>query len=379
MKILFLINKAGDGGSERFVLDLAEELNRRGNECVLGYCLEGPLAERAKAAGIRTVRLGLERKDFFSAPGKIAELCRREGIDVIHAQFPRENWYALRSLKHYGRPRVVYTCHWYQDQGARWRRINKAFSDRQFAAAAVYDGGAEVLKSNGFASEKVCVIHNGVRPVRAGQTGTGDAGRAGQTGTTGTGRAGQANAQGKAADVFECCVLSRYSPEKGLDMLLDSIKLIDRDTALRCTIYGDGGLYDHITGRINTEGLEGRVVQAGYVQDTGNALLRSDLYLSPSEKEGMSLGLLEALAAGLPCVVTDTGSSKSLAEDDPRCGVCVKVGDAEGFAAAIKRYMEDRDLRLAHAKAALAKAQSYSIERMADEYLRLYENGPEGI
>ena len=86
MKILFLINKAGDGGSERFVLDLAEELNRRGNECVLGYCLEGPLAEKAKAAGIRTVRLGLERKDFFSAPKKIAELCRLEGIDVIHAQ-----------------------------------------------------------------------------------------------------------------------------------------------------------------------------------------------------------------------------------------------------------------------------------------------------
>jgi glycosyltransferase involved in cell wall biosynthesis len=375
LKILFLINKAGDGGSERFVLDLAEELNRRGNECVLGYCLEGPLAERAKSAGIRTVRLGLERKDFFSAPGRIAELCRLEGIDVIHAQFPRENWYALRSLKHYGRPRVVYTCHWYQDQGAKWRRINKAFSDKQFAAAAVYDGGAEVLKSNGFASEKVCVIHNGVRPGRAAQTGTGDAGRPDQTGTTGR----EAGAQGRAADVFECCVLSRYSPEKGLDMLLDSIKLIDTDRPLRCTIYGDGGLYDHIAGRIKTEGLEGRVVQAGYTQDTEGALMRSDLYLSPSEKEGMSLGLLEALAAGLPCVVTDTGSSKSLAEDDPRCGVCVKVGDAEGFAAAIKRYMEDGDLRRTHAGAALAKAQNYSMERVADEYLRLYENGPDSI
>ena len=372
MKILFLINKAGDGGSERFVLDLAEELKKRGNECVLGYCLEGPLAERAKAAGIRTVRLGLERKDFFSAPKKIAELCRLEGIDVIHAQFPRENWYALRSLKHYGRPRVVYTCHWYQDQGAKWRRINKAFSDRQFAAAAVYDGGAEVLKSNGFALEKVCVIHNGVRLGRPEEI---SSGRAGQTGTTGR----EAGAQGGTADVFECCVLSRYSPEKGLDMLLDSIKLIGTDRPLRCTVYGEGGLYNHIAGRINTEGLEGRVVQAGYVQDTRSALMRSDLYLSPSEKEGMSLGLLEALAAGLPCVVTDTGSSKSLAEDDPRCGVCVKVGDAEGFAAAIKRYMEDRDLRLAHAKAALAKAKSYSMERMADEYQRLYENGPEGI
>ena len=162
-------------------------------------------------------------------------------------------------------------------------------------------------------------------------------------------------------------------------MLLDSIKLIDTDRALRCTIYGDGGLYQHIAERIKAEGLEGSVVQAGYIQDTRDSLQRSDLYLSPSEKEGMSLGLLEALAAGLPSVVTDTGSSGSIAEGDPRCGTCVKVGEAEGFAAAIKRYMEDEALRQSHAKAALVKAQSYSTERMADEYLRLYESGADGI
>ena len=373
MKILFLINKAGDGGSERFVLDLAEELESRGNECVLGYCLEGPLAERAKAAGLRTVRLGLERKDFFSAPKKIAELCRLEGVDVIHAQFPRENWYAIRSLKHYDRPRVVYTCHWYQDQSAKWRMINKACSEKQLAVVAVYDEGAEILRKNGFAEDKVCVIHNGVRLVDTAEK----VSKAAQP--TGSEAIGKSREQRKAADVFECCVLSRYSPEKGLDMLLDSMKLVAADRALRCTIYGDGGLYQHIAERIKTEGLEGRVVQAGYIQDTRDALLHSDLYLSPSEKEGMSLGLLEALAAGLPCVVTDTGSSKSIAEGDPRCGTCVNVGDAEGFAAAIKRYMEDEALRQSHAKAALVKAQSYSTERMADEYLRLYESGPDGI
>ena len=364
MKILFLINKAGDGGSERFVLDLAEELKSRGIECVIGFCLEGPLAEKARDAGIRTVWIGLERRDFFSAPARIAELCRLEGVDVIHAQFPRENWYALRSLKHYDKPRVVYTCHWYQDQGAKWRIINRAYSGRLSAAAAVYDEGAEILKRNGFAPEKVHVIYNGVKlpgPEETADKSDGAADRA------------------EGPDVFECCVLSRYSPEKGLDMLLDSIKLIDAKKPLRCTIYGSGELCGHIAERIKSEGLEGRVVQGGYIENTRDALLRASLYLSPSEKEGMSLGLLEALAAGLPCVVTDAGSSRNIAEDDPRCGTCVAVGDAEGFAAAIERYMDDDALRLGHAKAALEKARRYSIERMADEYLRLYGYGPDNI
>ena len=357
MKILFLINKAGDGGSERFVLDLAEELRSRGAECVLVYGLEGPLAEKARRAGLKTVRIGLDRRDFFSAPRNIAELCRAEGADVIHAQFPRENYYALRSLKYYDKPRVIYTCHWYQDQGSRWRLINRNHSGKLSAAVAVYDGGAQILRANGFTADKIHVIYNGVRPFVA---------------------ADRAAEDQKDKDVFECCVLSRYSPEKGLDMLLDSVKMLDTAKPFRCTIYGDGELYGHIAGRVKTEGLEGRIVQAGYVQDTRDALTRADLYLSPSEKEGMSLGLLEALAAGKPCVVTDTGASRSVVEDDPCCGICVQPGDPGAFAAAVQRYMDDADLGRAHSEAALIKSERYSLRRMADEYLRLYGNRPDG-
>ena len=120
-------------------------------------------------------------------------------------------------------------------------------------------------------------------------------------------------------------------------------------------------------------------MQAGYLMDASPVLQRSQLFLSPSDKEGLSLGLLEALAAGLPCVVTDTGASRSVAEDDPRCGICVKPGDAKTFAAAIEQYMNDKDLCLAHSKAAREKSQKYSVRRMADEYIRLYEYGPGGI
>ena len=368
MKILFLINKAGGGGSERFVLDLAEELKSRGIGCVLACGLEGPLADRARAAGIKTVKLEMERRDFFSAPQRIAELCRSEEIDVIHAQFPRENLYALRSLKFYDKPKVVWTCHWYQDQGIKWRLINKACAKKLFAAAAVYEGGMQILKANGISADKVCFINNGVKLPEEGVSGR----PAAET-------PGWSSAEAADPDVFECCVLSRYSPEKGLDMLLDSVKLLDPDKPFRCMICGDGALYGHIGNRIKTEGLEGGVVQAGYLMDASPVLQRSRLLLSPSYKEGLSLGLLEALAAGLPCVVTDTGASRSVAEDDPRCGICVKPGDAKAFAAAIKQYMNDKDLCLAHSKAAREKSQKYSVRRMADEYIRLYQYGQGGI
>ena len=92
----------------------------------------------------------------------------------------------------------------------------------------VYEEGAEILKNNGFAEDKVCVIHNGVKLLSPEELSAAQAARSSRKAEDLPGQ----------ADVFECCVLSRYSPEKGLDMLLDGIKLVDADRPLRCTVYG---------------------------------------------------------------------------------------------------------------------------------------------
>ena len=364
MKILFLINKAGDGGSERFVENLAAEYSARGHRCFLGFCEYGPLVNRMEALGAKCVGLNLGRGDLFSAPKDIAELCRTEGIDVIHAQFPRENIYALKSLRHYGRPKVVFTDHLSAEQGLKWRVLNRLYAGRLTAAAAVWDEGLKVLKANGFPSDKICVIHNGTEvpeePPKA--------------------DAELRKELGVSSGEFLCCVLSRYSPEKGLDFLLDSLKLLKKktDRFFCCVICGDGELFGHIKDRVDSEGLRDTVIQAGYREDAQRVLAASQLYLSPSQSEAMSLGLLEAFAAGLPCVVTDAGSSAILAARQPVSGISVSRTDADAFAEAVLQYMEDEKLRSDHAAAAFAKAAEFSRSAMADKYLRLYENGPQG-
>ena len=395
MKVLFLTGRAGDGGSERFVESLTAEYAARGIECVLAYSEEGPLLGRMEKLGAGCVRLDLSREAWFSAPKEIARICAEEGADVIHAQFPRENIYALRSLRHFGKmrraagktsggrearvPRVIFTDHLSVDQGAKWRLLNRLYCGRLYGAATVWDDGAEVLKNNGFPPEKICVIYNGTaaadeltREEAANGNEAPDAENAGKA---------VREELGIGPAEFLCCVLARYSPEKGLDFLLDSLKLLKEktDRLFCCVICGDGELFGHIKDRITCEGLGDCVIQAGFREDVGRILGASRLYLSPSESEAMSLGLLEAFAAGLPAVVTDVGSSGRITEEEPCCGISVDYPDADGFAEAIKRYMEDDALLREHAAAALAKAPRFGRSAMAENYLRLCEQGPENV
>ena len=113
-------------------------------------------------------------------------------------------------------------------------------------------------------------------------------------------------------------------------------------------------------------------------------LQAADVFVLPSLAEGMSGALLEALASGLPCVVTAIGGNVDVIEDS-RNGLLVDTDDPEQLSAAIGRILEDERLasRLGAAARALA-AQKYEMSRVADQYLELYSRllspgvGPSG-
>jgi glycosyltransferase involved in cell wall biosynthesis len=88
----------------------------------------------------------------------------------------------------------------------------------------------------------------------------------------------------------------------------------------------------------------------------------------------MSFAILEAMNAGLPCVVTDVGGNRDLAETGIRCGTVVNYGDTEGFARAILELMENEDLRDELSKNAVKKvSDTFDLNKLAWDVFRAYQ------
>jgi glycosyltransferase involved in cell wall biosynthesis len=97
-----------------------------------------------------------------------------------------------------------------------------------------------------------------------------------------------------------------------------------------------------------------------------------DIFVMTSRNEGMPNAAMEAMAMGLPCVVTDTGDSHEVVRDG-ETGYVVPIGDEEAIAERIIRLIKDPDMRHAMGDAGQNIIQSFGVEEMAARYRELYD------
>ncbi len=359
MNILFLINFAGRGGSEKYVDNLQRIFTANGQNCFFAYGVPGQLSETMEQRGVPALQLGMERAEASAAAKKLADYCRENRIDVIHAQYPRENIIALKAKKIYD-VKVVYTSHLTIKPSLKWKLLNRRYTPKNHRIIAVCRQGAELLRENGADPSKIQVIYNGIEPAQS--------------------RPEKDEAVlrelGVPEGAFVMSILARYAPEKGLAFLLDSLALLKgmTDRPFACIICGEGELYEEIGERIKSLGLSGCVIQAGFRRDSDRILSASDLYLNSSPyNEAMSFAIIEAMNKALPVVATDVGGNRDLAETGRVCGRIVDYGDAEGFAKAVKAFMDDEEYRYRMGGEALLKIkEQFNLNKLAMDVLDSY-------
>ena len=357
MRILYLISYAGKAGTEKYVLELMRLYAARGHECLLAFSEPGELSRTAAGEGFETLRLDLSASRALSAARRLARFCRSRAVDVIHAQYPRENVIAVLSRLFRRETRVVFTSHLTIDQGRKWKTVNRIITPGDAAVISVCRQGAEILRRNGVCPDRIRVICNGVpagpRPEKQNVI---------------------REEYGLPSDCFIFISLARYVPEKGLFTLLDAAALLREMTALPFTVLiaGDGVEYEAVGRRIEELGLEKTVIRAGYRTDT-EALLRSaDAYVSSALcNEAMSFSILEAMACGLPLAVTDVGAGADLAEG---CGFVSRPGDPAGLAESMAALLTRPEERSALGDAAYKRSvEEFDLEKQADALFTLYE------
>ena len=360
MKILHLINYAGSGGTEKYVLTLIRRQIESGHSCLLVYHVDGPLVRDAETAGAETIRVELRNILDLRAAKILAGLCRSRGINVIHAHYPRENCIALLAVRHLPAVRVVTTVHLVFGCNAVWRAVNRLFSPHNHAVLCVCEAQVAQLTANGVCPARLRVVHNGVAPDRVEDA-----------------AALRESVRREFAISREAVVvttLTRYEPVKGIDMLLDVARILkERLPGLRFLIAGTGSEFNKVSETLRKEGLTDFLIQAGFRRDTDAILCASDIYINTSRSEALSFAITEAMSLEKPAVITAVGGNPEIITPDSDCGFLVPFGDARSMANAIYRLATDDGLRSRMGKqAALRVRKEFSEEIMFEKTMEAY-------
>lgn len=174
---------------------------------------------------------------------------------------------------------------------------------------------------------------------------------------------------------FSILCAANLIEQKGHAVLLDALAILaGRGIAFRCDIAGSGPLYAALQRRIAALRLQHQVFLCGRVghDELLERLRRGDYQLAVlasrsdgrRNMEGIPVALIEAMAAGVPCVATSSGSIPELIDDG--CGAVVPVDDAAALAAALQRLAACADKRRRLGRNARARvAEEFNLERTA--------------
>lgn len=172
---------------------------------------------------------------------------------------------------------------------------------------------------------------------------------------------------GLGAHEFLLVCIARLNQQKRIDILLNAMaQLMAGGVPCKCVIVGDGPLRENLVNHAAALGLNGCVFFEGFQEDPAQYLQAGTAFVLTSGVEGLPLALLEAMARGLPCIVTNVGGNAEAVTDRVH-GLVVPAGSATEVASAIEYFVTHPDERAEMGKLARARVhEEFDIEKCMD-------------
>ena len=167
--------------------------------------------------------------------------------------------------------------------------------------------------------------------------------------------------------------VARLAADKGLDYLIEAAAMLpETGRRIWIAIAGDGPAREHLAALTRKLHVTDRVSFLGFRKDVGDLLAASDLVIVPSLREGLSISLLEAMAAGKPIIASSIGSQREVAAHGETVWL-VPPADAHSLAEAVLQLASDQALMIRLGTNARAiYERHYTEERMLHSYRKLY-------
>ncbi|MCH2123748.1 MAG: glycosyltransferase family 4 protein [Pirellulaceae bacterium] len=165
----------------------------------------------------------------------------------------------------------------------------------------------------------------------------------------------------------------RLEASQGLPDLIRAFqKVLHKSPQAKLWLIGEGTARDSLFELILDLELRGKVLLPGGFDDVQEVLQAADLFVLPAHEDGMSLSLLEALAAGVPVVATDIPPNHRLMNHEEH-GLLVPPHNVERLATAIEQQLEKKLLAKHYATQARQHVkQKFSLQQMVDRHLDLF-------
>lgn len=166
-----------------------------------------------------------------------------------------------------------------------------------------------------------------------------------------------------------------YPEQKGLEVLMQAMALLDDGTRIRLRVVGeDWGGYAVVRTLSRTLGMEDRVTLVGKVDRP--ALLeefrRADVFVLPSLFDSFPIAILEAMAAALPVVATRVGGVPDIVADG-ETGLLVPPGNPDALATALRRLAEEPQARKTMGRRARERARLFSWDEILTRVQGVYD------
>jgi len=358
--VLCLLETGGPGGAERMLLDLAENVGP-GWRAVVGVMKAGWLRSRATSAGLPCVMVGGNGLGDVGVLQHLVEVIETHEIAVIHAHEFYMSMVGTLVSRATGVPLVV-TLHgksYYPDR----RRRRAACRLMAAGAAALVTVSEDLCRffchTTGTPLDRVRVIYNGIdlRVCPAAR-------RRNVELLDSAGIPREAKIVGAVGNLY---------PVKGhLDLIRATQIIVKNRPTTHVVILGRGALHDALVAEAEALGIRDRIHLLGYREDVKEWLGAMDVFTMPSLSEGMPLSLLEAMAEGVPPVVTKVGGMPEVVQDG-ETGFIVPPGNVGTLADRISFLVGNPSLAAKMGVAARDRIlDRFTVERMAAEYRAVY-------
>lgn len=360
MKVLLLATHLNKGGIAFYTVNLAVHIKRRGVD-VSVLSSGGELQDLLRGAGIPHITADIMTKAEFGwkvlkTLPEAARVVKEGRFDLMHAQTRVTQVISSIVSRNTAVPYVT-TCHGFFKHS---RLSRKVFPCWGVKTIAISESVAKHLRNDmGVADEKIEMVYNGIdlKPygpgyVRRDEALAADLGIGGQDEVIGS--------------------IGRFSSVKGLKYLVEAFgEVAARRPRAKLLLVGEGPEKEDLIDRIDRAGISDRTVVIAGGDRAARYFPVIDIFCMPSVNEGLGLAMIEAMAAGKPCIASAVGGLEELVTDG-KDGLLIPPASSAELAGAILRLMDDAALRERLSANAAEKAKCFSIEDSAARTLEVY-------
>lgn len=368
-------------GASRMALAFCRALRQSGHEICLHHGREpaASILPDLRAVGVEVCpEPGLSFPLSGSVSRRVADAARSRGSGAVIGVNQRDRAVALQAASRIGKPGLLAVQSRHQFWG-RWpiaalkRHYYRTVLQHKLTLAICCSEAVqtELIEQFGIAAGRTTVVPNGIDPARFSRLAPEDA-------------AAVRAELGLRPEELMLLTVGRIDSQKGLDLLFEAVARLSTGQPWRLVVVGgmtEGAgnqrsrLYHRqLLARLQKDDLAGRVLMAGWREDTPRLLGASHLYVHAARYEGWPLAVLEAMAARLPVVASDcVGRPQGFV--DGRHGYIVATDNVPALTQGLERALAvSAEERAAWGDAARELVlEHYDVAGLARKFVQLVE------